>query len=99
MTDNNEMELLRVEIDKLDDQIVEVLNDRAKLVLKIREVKMKEGLPRHDPEREAEVKRRVISENKGPLPDDAIRRIYEHILYHMRLFPNGDRVEDIASDH
>jgi len=98
MADNKELEHLRSEIDKLDMQIVDVLNDRAKLVLKIRDVKIKRGLPRHDPERETEVKRHIVSENNGPLPDDALRRIYEHILYHMRQFPENSRTDDITSD-
>lgn len=87
MATRDDLETLRKEIDEIDRKVVKLLNERAAVVLKVRDVKTELGLPRHDPAREAEVKKNIVKDNPGPLPNDAIERIYDHLLYHMRLFP------------
>ncbi len=81
-----EIEDLRKQVDEVDTKIVELLNERAEVVLKIQELKKQTGLPLHDPEREAEILKKVTEANQGPLDDETIRGIYGHILYHMRIF-------------
>lgn len=81
-----DIEELRKRVNEVDAKIVDSLNERAKLVLQIRDVKTKTGVPLHDPEREAEIIEKVLEVNRGPLGDEAIRGIYGHILYHMRIF-------------
>jgi chorismate mutase/prephenate dehydratase len=68
----------RAEIDALDAKIAELLNARASLAAKIGKLKANGGAYR--PEREAEVLRRVASMNKGPLPDEAITRLFTEIM-------------------
>lgn len=77
---------LRKKVDEVDAKIVDSLNERAEVVLQIQELKRQTGAPLHDPEREAEILKKVTEANQGPLDDETIRGIYGHILYHMRIF-------------
>lgn len=73
---------LRLEIDRLDDELVKLLNARAEISRKVGEAKRAED-PNpaiYRPEREAHVLRRLREANPGPLPDDAISRIYHEIM-------------------
>jgi chorismate mutase len=71
---------LRVQIDTIDEQIVDLLNRRAEKALAIRSVKPKAQLGLFDPRREEEIYERVSSFNKGPLYSDDLRAIYATIL-------------------
>lgn len=76
----------RKRIDDLNLQLLGLLNDRAGCALAIAELKKKKMLPVYDPLREKQVFDAVLSENRGPLSDDAIRRIFECIIAeHRRL--------------
>lgn len=75
---------LRTKIDKIDAKIVELLNDRARLAEEIGEFKLSIGLDAYSPEREAEVMRNVMGENKGPLSAQQMRRLYERIIDESR---------------
>lgn len=80
------VEELRGKIDQIDERIVTSLNERAELVLKIRGLKEKAGMPLHDPEREEDIMKKVALASKGPLSEESVKHIYEHVLYHMRIF-------------
>jgi chorismate mutase-like protein len=80
------VEELRRKVDEVDAKIVDMLNERAEVVLQIQDLKRQTGSPLHDPEREAEILKKVSEANQGPLDDETIRGIYGHILYHMRIF-------------
>jgi chorismate mutase len=74
----------RKEIDRLDLEILKLLNDRTRIVEQIGAVKRQHALPVYEPKREDEVFRNVIERNAGPLPADAVRRIFERIVDEMR---------------
>ncbi len=86
-----QIEELRKEIDRIDDQLVEVLNERAKRVLKIRELKQQGKLSLFDPKREEEIFDRAISTNQGPLFDETLRAILDTIIDHMRELEKDER--------
>ena len=70
---------LRDQIDAVDQQIIDLLAERLRLVGEVGEVKTKHGLPIYVPEREAEMlaKRREEAEKKGvpaSLIEDILRR-------------------------
>tara|TARA_R110001592_G_scaffold297689_7_gene568253 strand:+ start:4059 stop:5186 length:1128 start_codon:yes stop_codon:yes gene_type:complete len=70
---------LRDQIDAVDQQIIDLLAERLRLVGEVGEVKTKHGLPIYVPEREAEMlaKRREEAEKKGVpanLIEDILRR-------------------------
>ncbi|HEY3853865.1 MAG TPA: prephenate dehydratase [Verrucomicrobiae bacterium] len=70
----------RKAIDKLDAQIVKLLNERTRHVLEIGEIKIKAGEAIYAPHRERAVFRRIQSLNEGPIKDDSLRAIYREIM-------------------
>lgn len=74
----------REHIDQLDRRLVAVLNERAVIVEKIGQVKKEAGMPVYEPKREDAVYANVAASNGGPLPNDALRRIFERIIDEMR---------------
>lgn len=76
----------RRQIDELDAKIADFLNERAKIVLNIKQLKSKAKLPVFDPQREQEILTRLALNNKGPLDSEDLKEIYRHVLYYMRNF-------------
>jgi chorismate mutase/prephenate dehydratase len=70
----------RKAIDKLDAQIVRLLNERTRHVLAIGEIKIKAGEEIYAPHRERSVLNRVSRRSEGPLSADALRAIYREIM-------------------
>lgn len=75
-----ELKRLRGEIDKIDDEILDLLNKRAKIVIEIAHIKRRENSSFYSPEREKEIIQRLISINKGPFPNDAVKMLFREIL-------------------
>ncbi len=71
---------LREAVDAIDLQLVERLNERARLVAEIGRIKHDAGAPVFQPGREAEVVRRVVDASTGPLPGTALEAIYREIM-------------------
>lgn len=71
---------LRVGIDALDRRIIDLLNKRSRLVVKVGKLKQAKGIPIYAPHREAEVLSRVIGLNQGPLQDRTIEAVYREIM-------------------
>lgn len=70
----------REAIDKLDAQIVRLLNRRTRHGLAIGELKRKAGAEFYAPHRELAVFKRVAKLNDGPLPESSLRAIYREIM-------------------
>ncbi len=71
----------RLEIDKIDDQVLELLSRRGKIAQQIGNEKAKANLPSfHDPSREIDIFRRLSEANGGPYPDPAIQAIFREIF-------------------
>ena len=86
----------RKKIDDLDRELVRLLNDRARCVAEIGEIKRQNGLPIQEPNREQEVLQHALEANQGPLDDDAMRRLFERIVeegksLQRRLFESEPR--------
>ena len=71
-------------IDGIDYRLVELLNQRARQVQRIGEVKRGVGARIYQPDREELIFRRVLAANEGPLEDGALRRLFERILDEAR---------------
>lgn len=67
-------------IDKIDDQLVRLLNQRIRHVLEIGAIKLKGGDSIYAPHRELAVLERVCALNKGPVPNESLRAIYREIM-------------------
>ena len=70
----------RKAIDKLDRQIVRLLNERTRHVLGIGEMKLKAGEEIYAPHRERAVLQRLCHLNQGPITNDQLRAIYREIM-------------------
>jgi chorismate mutase/prephenate dehydratase len=76
----SELNNMRKQIDKCDAKILELLNKRTNIVLKIKKTKEAKKLNRHSPERERQILEKIKKINKGPFPDNALKAIYKEIL-------------------
>jgi chorismate mutase / prephenate dehydratase len=84
-----ELAKAREKIDAIDTRIVDLLNERAKVVAHVGEVKRKAGLPVHAPDREAAVIRKAgerAERSGGPLPAAVAERIYRALVQQMRAW-------------
>lgn len=76
----NELTKLRGKIDKIDEDILKLLNNRARVVIEVARLKRKENASFYSPEREKAILQRLISINKGPFPNSAIKPLFREIL-------------------
>jgi chorismate mutase len=74
----------RKEIDIIDEQLLELLNERSKCAIELGRIKRELGLSIYSPEREKQVIEHVISINSGPLDAEAVRRLFERIIDESR---------------
>lgn len=79
-TNSPNLKKFRASIDRIDAQLVRLLNERAKNVLKIKAVKAKGDHPFYAPHREMEVYRRVSQMNKGPFNTEALKAVFAEIM-------------------
>lgn len=71
---------IRKKIDHLDQQLLDLLSERADLVHQVGEIKKKEGLQIYAPDREHALLKRLAEMNKGRLPEHSIVAIYREIM-------------------
>ncbi|MCE9590578.1 MAG: prephenate dehydratase [Planctomycetes bacterium] len=81
-TPNTDAELtpLRARIDQIDQQLVELLNERARVVVDIGKVKRDGQSPIYAPDREQQVLQKVRDRNKGPLPDSCLIAMWRELM-------------------
>jgi chorismate mutase-like protein len=70
----------RAEIDAVDDELLKLLNQRAKIALEVGEVKRHNDTSLCDPGREREVLSRLTFKNSGPLDEQSVTNIFERII-------------------
>ncbi len=63
------IEDLRKKIDEIDDELLGLLNSRAKLVIDIGRIKKEQNTVFHVPDREKQILERLAKKNKGPFPN------------------------------
>ena len=74
----------RKRIDELDAKLVELLNERSRCVAEIGHLKRKTGDSIYQPDREREILERLQALNRGPLRNEALKRLFERILDEAR---------------
>jgi chorismate mutase/prephenate dehydratase len=74
------LEDIRKKIDKLDSELLRLLNERADLVHQVGEIKKKDGLEIYAPEREESLLQSLVAKSEGRLPEKSIRAIYREIM-------------------
>jgi chorismate mutase/prephenate dehydratase len=83
------LDALRERLDSIDEQIMSLLSERAKVIIKVANFKRHHHIPIYIPEREASIIERLRTINPGPLPGDAIEHIYRTVVEEMRKFESG----------
>jgi chorismate mutase-like protein len=79
------LEDLRRNIDRVDEVLVRLLNERARCACEVGRLKKALGIDVYQPEREKEVLRHVREvAAEGPLGADAIGRLFERIIDEAR---------------
>lgn len=78
------LEDLRVEIDRLDDELLALLNKRVDLSMKAADFKKELNLPCFLPQREASILKRLEGENKGPLTRSGLHAIFGELFIQSR---------------
>ena len=71
---------LRKQIDDVDQRIVHLLNERARIVVEVGHLKQQSNAPIYAPDREKAVLEKVRQLNHGPLPDRALVAIYRELM-------------------
>ena len=75
----------RQQIDTLDQRIVELIQERARVVAQVGDIKREAHLPVTVPGREQQVIEKAQELSKGgPLPAEAVGRIYQKLIEEMR---------------
>lgn len=71
---------LREQISDNDRKLVETVNQRLKLVARIKSVKAERGIDFLDPDREAWMVQYLVRANGGPLSEEGLRELYQTVL-------------------
>jgi len=90
---------LRAEIDRLDKELVAILNRRAEVALQIGQVKNANGLEVWSAAREEEVLAKVLGSSKGPLPQETLRLIFRELMSGARALQRTTRVACLGPLH
>jgi len=67
-------------VDKLDREMVDLLNDRVKHASEIGRIKHAQGADYYDPTREAIVMAKIAALNNGPSTDATLRAVYREVI-------------------
>lgn len=83
---------LRGEIDRIDKDLVELLNRRADIAVQIGQIKRGQGLDVWSSAREDEVVSRALAVSRGPLPHETLRLIFRELMSGSRALQSMLRV-------
>lgn len=80
MPRTNSIDALRAHIDRLDEKLLALLNQRARLAVAIGQHKIQNRASIYTPDREKHIIRRLAAANQGPLKPENIRHIFREIM-------------------
>ncbi len=81
MAKKHTLESLRKKIDEIDSLLIDSISERARCAQQVAEVKENQGEQAYyKPEREAQVLRRVMKKNQGPLGNEDMARLFRQIM-------------------
>ncbi|HNM78486.1 MAG TPA: chorismate mutase [Tepidiformaceae bacterium] len=85
MDGTRRIEHWRTEIDRVDEDLLRLFNERAHYAIEIGLEKRRLGLPIEVPEREAAIIRQMVADNHGPLDGEAVERLFEAVIAESRI--------------
>lgn len=80
MAQDRKLKGLRKKIDAIDEEILDALNRRAKVVLDVARTKRDRNAKFYSPARENEVIARLTKLNEGPFPNEGLKTVYREIM-------------------
>ena len=83
---------LREQIDRIDSQLLTLVNRRARLASEIGQAKRQAGASTYVPGRERQIFARLATLNRGPLPNEAVQAIYREIISASRALEQKLRI-------
>jgi chorismate mutase/prephenate dehydratase len=89
---DEKLDQLRAALDAVDDEILDALNRRARVVKEVAEHKAAQGTPFYVPDRERRVIERLEARNAGPFPTEAIQPVVREIMSACLSLQKGVRV-------
>lgn len=89
---------LRIRIDDLDRQLVELLNERARAAQAIGRLKRHTSMPIYEPNRERAVFQNIARHNQGPLREQDLQTIYQGLMAVMREIQSHEILDATDSD-
>ena len=75
---------VRIAINRIDNDLLRLFNERAALALEIGHIKKNLDLPIYDPRREKLIFEKMQQENPGPLDNAAVVRLFERVIDESR---------------
>jgi chorismate mutase / prephenate dehydratase len=79
-TEAQRLEPLRIKIDAIDLQLLDLLSQRAQLAMEVGHVKQEFGSVVYRPEREQQVLEKVAKNNPGPIANEGVQHIWREIM-------------------
>ena len=86
----NKLKEYREKVDEIDKGLVNLLNKRAEIVMKIKKLKEDQDVPLYDAKREEDLINNIVKYNKGPLYNDNIEQIFESILRNVQILEKDE---------
>ena len=83
---------LRRQVDKLDKQLLKLINERAALVVEVGDVKREQQALAYDPHRERKILDALQAANKGPLGEAVIESIFREVISGCRALAAPSRI-------
>jgi chorismate mutase/prephenate dehydratase len=81
MSGGDPLSCVRERIDAIDQEILRLVSERATCAKEVAEIKIRNGdVQFYRPEREAEVLRRIMAQNPGPLADETVARLFRELM-------------------
>jgi chorismate mutase/prephenate dehydratase len=87
---------LRAEIDRIDRELVGLMNARAEVARQIGHLKKSSGQETYDPSREEMVLERVTATSQGPLSADSLKAVYRELISGSRAIEQPLRVAHLG---
>lgn len=84
MIDDVEISRLRTEIDRIDRQLLALLEKRVRLVLEVGEQKRTRALEIYDPAREQALVERLVAASDAPLDAALVERVFREVIEQCR---------------
>ncbi len=92
MGSSQSLENLRKKIDEVDKKLLDLLNERGRIAIEIRELKHENSFNIYDPAREREVEKNIKNINPGPLSSDSVVSVFREVISGCRSLQHQIKV-------